>query len=156
MFKIYRLLLAVMLTACSATLAYSQTITVSNAWARATVQGQKAAGVFMTLNTAVNLRLMSASSPVAALGQVHEMRMEGDVMKMHPLKDGLEIPAGKPVELKPGSYHLMLIDLKSPLLKDSTVPVTLVFVDAKGVETRTELTVPVMAMAQMHGTHAGN
>ena len=84
------------------------------------------------------------------------MRMEGDVMKMHALKDGLEIPAGKPVELKPGSYHVMLIDLKTPLVKDTTIPVTLVFVDSKGVETKTELTVPVNSMAQMQMSYTSN
>jgi copper(I)-binding protein len=134
-------------SACSGVLA--QAVTVNNAWARATVPGQKAAGVFMTLNSPVGSRLMSAASPVAAFGQVHEMRMEGDVMKMRALKDGLEIPAGKSVELKPGSYHVMLMDLKAPLMKDTTIPVTLVFVDAKGVESKTELTVPVNAMGQM-------
>ena len=136
--------------------AMAEAVTVSNPWARATVQGQKGAGVFMTLTSTVDTRLMSASSPVAAFGQVHEMRMEGDVMKMHALKEGLEIPAGKTVELKPGSYHVMLMDLKTPLLKETTIPVTLVFIDAKGVETKTELTVPVNAMAHMQISHTSN
>ena len=136
--------------------AMAEAVTVSNPWARATVQGQKGAGVFMTLTSTVDTRLMSASSPVAAFGQVHEMRMEGDVMKMHALKEGLESPAGKTVELKPGSYHVMLMDLKTPLLKETTIPVTLVFIDAKGVETKTELTVPVNAMAHMQISHTSN
>ena len=82
--------------------------------------------------------------------------MEGDVMKMHALQEGLEIPAGKTVELKPGSYHVMLMDLKSPLIKDTMIPVTLVFVDSKGVESTTELTVPVNSMAQMQMGHPSN
>ena len=77
-------------------------------------------------------------------------------MKMHALKDGLEIPPGKTVELKPGSYHVMLMDLKSPLMKDTMIPVTLVFVDSKGVESKTELTVPVNSMAQMQMSHTNN
>ena len=77
-------------------------------------------------------------------------------MKMHAMKDGLEIPAGKTIELKPGSYHVMLMDLKTPLLKDTTIPVTLLFVDAKGVESKTELTVPVNAMAHMQMSHTSN
>jgi copper(I)-binding protein len=151
-----RFAVAVLLVAFICNVAMAETVTVSNPWARATVQGQKGAGIFMTLTSPVNTRLVSASSPVAAFGQVHEMRMEGDVMKMHAMKDGLEIPAGKSVELKPGSYHVMLMDLKAPLMKDTTIPVTLVFIDAKGVESKTELTVPVNAMAQMHMTHTSN
>ena len=151
-----RFAVAVLLAAFVCNGAMAEAVTVSNPWARATVQGQKGAGVFMTLTSTVDTRLMSASSPVAAFGQVHEMRMEGDVMKMHALKEGLEIPAGKTVELKPGSYHVMLMDLKTPLLKETTIPVTLVFIDAKGVETKTELTVPVNAMAHMQMSHTSN
>lgn len=151
-----RFALATLLAACVSNLALAETVTVSNPWARATVPGQKGAGIFMTLISAVDSRLMSASSPVAAFGQVHEMRMEGDVMKMHAMKDGLEIPAGKTIELKPGSYHVMLMDLKAPLLKDTTIPVTLLFVDAKGIESKTELTVPVNAMAHMQMSHTSN
>jgi copper(I)-binding protein len=129
--------------------AAAQSVQVQNPWARATVQAQKSAGVFMNLTSPTDARLVGASSPVAAIGEVHEMRLEGDVMKMHPLKGGLELPAGKTVELKPGSYHIMLMDLKTSLAKDTTIPLTLVFADAKGLESKTELTVPVKAMAHM-------
>ena len=129
--------------------AWAQAVQVQNPWARATVQAQKSAGVFMTLASPADALLVGASSPVAAFGEVHEMRMENDVMKMHALKGGLELPAGKTVELKPGSYHIMLMDLKTSLAKDTTIPLTLVFVDAKGVESKTEVTVPVRAMAHM-------
>lgn len=156
MLKTSRLWITALLAASACSLVLAQAVTVNNPWARATVPGQKGAGVFMTLTSPVGTRLMSASSPVASFGQVHEMRMEGDVMKMHALKDGLEIPAGKTVELKPGSYHVMLMDLKSPLLKDTMIPVTLVFVDSKGVESKTELTVPVNSMAQMQMSHPSN
>ena len=131
--------------------ALAQAVVVKNAWARATVQGQMASGAFMSLSSATGARLKSVSSPVAGVAQVHAMRMEGDVMKMQALENGLELPAGKTVELKPGGYHVMLMDLKLPLKKDSTIPVTLVFVDAKGVESKTELKVPVRTMAPMEG-----
>jgi hypothetical protein len=75
------------------------------------------------------------------------MKMEGGVMKMAEVKGGLVLRAGKAVELKPGGYHLMLMDLKAPLAKDSSVPVTLTFKDAKGAESRLELKLPVAAMA---------
>lgn len=139
---------------CQAALA--QTVEVKNAWVRATVQGQKATGAFMSLSAPSGARLKSVSSPVAGVAEVHEMRMEGDVMKMRAMENGLELPAGKTVELKPGGYHLMLMDLKMPLQKDSSVPLTLVFVDAKGVESKTELKLPVNTMPPMAHMHSGN
>ena len=72
--------------------------------------------------------------------------MEGDVMKMRAMPF-LDLPAGKTVELKPGGYHIMLLDLKAPLAKDTTVPVKLTFKDAKGVESTQELTLPVATSA---------
>jgi copper(I)-binding protein len=117
-------------------------VKVEGAWARATVQGQQGTGAFMNITAAQGTRLVGVSSPVAGVAEVHEMRMDGDVMKMRAIP-GLELPAGKTVQLKPGSYHLMLMDLKQPLLKDSTVPVTLRFKNAAGVDSQLKLTVPV-------------
>jgi len=151
-----RRLFAALLTACVSSFAMAQAVTVSDAWARATVQGQKSTGVFMNLTSVAETRLISVSSPVAEVAQVHEMRMEGDIMKMQALKNGLELPAGKSVELKPGGYHVMLMDLKLPLQKDTAIPLTLVFVDGKGIQTKTELRVPVNAMAPMAHAHSSN
>ena len=128
-------------------LAATAQVEVKDAWARATVKGQMATGVFMRVTAKDGARLVGGSSPVAGVTQVHEMKMEGSVMKMAEVKGGLELPAGKTVELKPGGYHVMLMDLKQPLAKDTTVPLTLVFKDAKGVETQQELKVPVAATA---------
>ena len=140
------------------TAAWAQAVDVQGAWARATVQGQKATGAFMKLTAKEGAKLVSASSPVAGVVEVHEMKMEGDVMKMRAVQGGLELPAGKAVELKPGGYHVMLMDLKTPLVKDTSVPLTLVFKDAKGVETKTELKLPVATAAPggaatAHGEH---
>jgi copper(I)-binding protein len=93
------------------------------------------------------------------VAEVHEMKMDKDVMKMAALPNGLDLPAGKTVELKPGGYHVMLMDLKAPLAKDSTVPVTLTFQDAKGVKTQMDLKVPVSTQPPMmqnhkHGEHS--
>ncbi|SDM84334.1 copper chaperone PCu(A)C [Polaromonas sp. JS666] len=126
----------------AAALAQTAAVKVDGAWARATVQGQKGTGAFMSLTASEATRLVGVSSPVAGVAEVHEMKMEGDVMKMRALPS-LELPAGKKVELKPGGYHLMLMDLKAPLAKDSTVPLTLLFKDAKGVESKLELKLPV-------------
>ena len=132
--------------------AAGEAVEVQNAWARATVKGQMATGAFMTLTAKEGTRLVGAASPMAGVAQVHEMKMEDGVMKMAEVKGGLELPAGKAVELKPGGYHIMLMDLKEPLMKDGTVPVTLLFKDAKGVERKTEVKLPVVlrAPAAMH------
>lgn len=121
-------------------------VKVEGAWARASVQGQKATGAFMKLTARDGTKLVGASSPAAGVTEVHEMKMDGNVMTMRAVP-ALELPAGKVVELKPGGYHVMLMDLKAPLVKDSRVPLTLTFKDAKGVESKLELTVPVSAAA---------
>ncbi|MFM6990401.1 MAG: copper chaperone PCu(A)C [Rhodoferax sp.] len=127
--------------------AFAQSVDVKDAWARATVQGQKASGAFMTLTAKADTTLVGVSSSVAAVAQVHEMKMDGSVMQMRALPDGLRLPAGKAVELKPGSFHLMLMDLKVPLQKDTTIPVTLRFKDAKGAESTQDIQVPVSIAA---------
>ena len=100
-------------------------------------------------------RLVGASTPVAGVAEVHEMKMEGDTMKMRPLSQGLELPAGQTVELTPGGYHLMLTDLKQPVNVGTTVPVTLRFVDAKGVASEQTLQVPVAIGAPGGGAASG-
>lgn len=126
--------------------AQAQTVEVRDAWARSTVPGQKASGAFMKLTARQGLRLVAAASPVAGVTEVHEMKMEGDVMRMRAVA-GLDLPAGQTVELKPGGYHVMLLDLKVALRKDSSIPLTLVFQDAKGVESKVEVSLPVLTLA---------
>ena len=133
--------------------AAAQNVEVRDAWVRTSVQGQKATGAFMKITAKDGARLMSASSPVAGVAEVHAMKMEGEVMTMRAVAGGLDLPAGKTVELKPGGYHLMLMDLKAALPKDSTVPMTLVFKDAKGTESRLELKLPVAAAAAATHKH---
>ena len=135
-----------LVSACLVALAQSAPVKVEGAWARATVQGQKGTGAFMSLTSKDATQLVGISTPVAGVAEVHEMKMEGDVMKMRALPL-LDLPAGKKVDLKPGGYHIMLMDLKAPLAKDSTVPVTLLFKDAKGVESKLELKLPVTTAA---------
>jgi copper(I)-binding protein len=100
-------------------------VTVKDPWVRATVSQQKATGAFMQITSAQDAQLVAASSPVAGVVEVHEMTMEKDVMKMRAMK-GLDLPAGKSVELKPGGYHVMLMDLKQQMKEGDTVPMTLV------------------------------
>ncbi len=145
--------LLALLTAASGQ-AQAQELKVQNAWVRATVQGQKATGAFMQITAPATTTLVGVSSPVAGLTEVHEMKMDGDVMRMRPLTQGLELPAGTAVQLKPGGYHLMLMDLKVPLQKDSMIPITLSLRDSKGVQSSQELRVPVLVSAPSgHGEH---
>lgn len=138
----------------AASTAWAQ-VKVDGAWARATVQGQKATGAFMQLTAPLATRLVGVSTPVAGVAEIHEMKMDGGVMKMRAMP-ALDLPAKQTVELKPGSYHLMLMDLKAPLMKDSSVALTLTFKDAQGVERQQQISVPVstgMPQDAGHGQH---
>ena len=126
---------------------YAQNVDVKDAWVRTSVQGQKATGAFMKITAKEGSTLVGVASPVAGVAEVHEMKMDGDVMRMRALPQGLPLPAGQPVALTPGGYHVMLMDLKATLPKDSTIPLTLTFKDAKGVESRVELKLPVATTA---------
>ena len=138
--------IAALFTVASGSL-YAQNVDVKNAWVRASVQGQKATGAFMQLTASQPTTLVGVATPVAGVAEVHEMKMDGDVMRMRALPQGLPLPAGQPVALTPGGYHVMLMDLKATLPKDSTIPLTLTFKDAKGVESRVELKLPVATTA---------
>lgn len=128
------------------TSAYAQLVDVKSAWVRTAVPGQKATGAFMTLTAKDGARLMGGSSPVAGVVEVHEMKMDGDIMRMREVPQ-LQLPAGKTVALKPGGLHVMLMDLKQPFAKDAQVPFTLHFKDAKGVDSQLSLLLPVAAVA---------
>jgi periplasmic copper chaperone A len=123
-------------------------IKVDHAYTRATVPGQQVAGGFMKIENKGNGadQLVSASSPVAGEVQLHEMAMEGSVMKMRQVKD-IPVPAGGSVELKPGGLHLMFMNIKAPLAAGESVPVKLKFAKAGEVEVK----MPVNAMGQAGG-----
>jgi periplasmic copper chaperone A len=123
---------------------------VSNPFARATPPGAKVAGAFMTIKNQGTQtdRLISASSPVAGLVEIHEMTMDGGMMKMRAIK-GIEVKPGTTAELKPGGYHVMLEDLKQPLKQGEKFPVKLTFEKAGAVE----VMVNVEAMGAAAHTH---
>jgi len=113
---------------------------IDHPFARATPAGAKVAGAFMTIqNTGTTAdRLVSAASPVAGVVELHEMAMEGNVMKMRAVP-GIEIPAGGKAELKPGGYHVMLMDLKGPLVEGKDIPLTLRFEKAGSVDVKVKI-----------------
>lgn len=121
-------------------------ITVSNGWTRATLPGQPAGGGFVTIknNDAAADALVSVTSPVSANVQIHEMSMDGDVMKMRELPDGLAIAAGETVAMKPGGLHIMFMDLKQGFNADQLVKVTLKFARAGEIT----LDLPVNSLAK--------
>jgi len=120
--------------------------TVKEPWVRGTVAQQKATGMFAQITSTAGGKLVSASSPVAGVVEIHEMAMDGNVMKMRALPAGLDLPAGKAVDLKPGGYHVMLMDLKQQLKEGESVAVTLVVEGKDGKKETIELKAPVKAL----------
>jgi copper(I)-binding protein len=118
----------------------AKTLRISNAFARATPPGAKVAGAFMSIENQGKEtdRLVSASSPVAGLVEIHEMAMDGGLMKMRAVK-GIDLKPGATVELRPGGYHVMLEDLKQPLKQGEQVPVLLTFEKAGTVEIKVKV-----------------
>jgi hypothetical protein len=119
----------------------SAQITVNEPWVRATVAQQKATGAFMQITSPSNTRLVGAKSSVANIVEIHEMAMEGTLMKMRAIQ-GIDVPAGKAVDLKPGGYHVMLIDLKDQIKVGDTVPITLVFEGSDKKQQTREINAP--------------
>lgn len=131
-------------------------VTVKDAWVRATVPTQKATGAFMQLQAAKDSKFVSVSSPLTPNVEVHEMAMQGDVMRMRQVQ-AIELPAGKTVELKPGGYHIMLLNLKAQVKEGETVPFTLVFEGKDGKRETVEIKVPVKSLtSQAKPAHAGH
>ena len=122
-------------------------VTVKEPWVRATVPAMKATGAFMQIMSVQDARLVEAKSPIAGIVEIHEMAMDKGVMKMRALPDGLDLPAGKAVELKSGGYHVMLMDLKQQMKEGDTVPLTLVIEGKDKKRTTIEVKAPVKPLA---------
>ncbi len=135
------------LTLASATTAHAQ-VTVKEPWVRGTVASQKATGAFMQLSTTEAVRLVEARSGAAKIVEIHEMRMEGDRMMMQAVP-GLDLVPGKTLELKPGGYHVMLIDVVKPLNAGDKVPLTLVLEGKDKKRIQVEVSAEVRALNAM-------
>ena len=132
---------------CISTWAHAQ-VTVEEPWIRATAPGQTVAGGYMKLRSVKPSALVSVSTPLTASAGIHEMSMEAGVMKMRAVSK-VDLPAGKTVELKPGGYHLMLMNLDRSLREGDTVPITLVFEGPGGKREQASV------VARVRGIHAG-
>lgn len=134
-------LFAALLLSFIATAAYAHeyklgALEIKHPWTRATPKGAAVAGGYLrVINTGTTPdRLIGGAAEVAKKFEVHEMSLDGGVMKMRELKDGLEIPPGATVELKPGSYHIMMMNLSQPLTKGERVKGSLTFEKAGKVD----------------------
>lgn len=121
-------------------------VTVEGAWARSTVAGQDSSGAYMTLTAREPLTLLGAVTPAAGIVEMHQTKLEGDVMKMR-AADSLPLAAGQPLKLAPNGFHFMLMDLKAPFRTGGHIAMTLRFRDAKGQLRPLEVRVPVRLTA---------
>ncbi|OON63589.1 hypothetical protein B0920_09570 [Massilia sp. KIM] len=128
-------------------------VSVSEPWIRATVPVQKSTGAFMKLQSAKPARLVEVRTEAAGRAELHEMAMDGQVMRMRRV-EGIELPAGKTVDLASGGYHVMLFDLKRQLKEGEKVDLTLVVQEADKKRQEVKLSVPVKPLT--HSAHAGH
>lgn len=121
-------------------------VVVTEGWVRSIGPGQQSTAAYMKLKAPVNVQLIDVSTPAAEVAEVHEMILDGNVMKMR-ARPYLELPAGTTVEMKPGGIHVMLMLLNQPLLKKARIPLTLRFKSSQGLESTLAVTLPVVSAA---------
>lgn len=145
--------LAATAIALASSAAYAE-VKVENAWVRATVPNQQATGAFLNLTSDKDAKLVGASSSVLPNVEIHEMAMENDVMKMRQVT-GIDLPAGQTVELKPGGYHIMFMNLADQVKEGDTIPLTLDIENSDGSKESLEVQAPVRALTTS-GKNAGH
>ena len=142
-----------LLASCAFSASAFAQVTVSEPWIRATVPAQKVTGAFMRVQSAAPARLVGVQSEVAGRAELHEMAMEGQTMRMRRV-EAIELPAGKPVNLASGGYHIMLMDLKRQVKEGESVALTLQVQDAAGKRQDVKVDVPVRPLT--YSAHAGH
>ena len=147
-----RSFLAILAGSLMSVSAFAQ-VTVSDPWIRATVPAQKVTGAFMRVQSVAPARLVGVQTEVAGRAELHEMAMEGQTMRMRRV-DAIELPAGKPVDLASGGYHIMLMDLKRQVKEGESVELTLRVEDAAGKRQDVKVKAPVRPLS--HSAHAGH
>jgi copper(I)-binding protein len=150
MFKALRTAIVAAMLVQVTNLANAQTM-VSDPWVRATVAQQQTTAMYAQVNSAKGGRLVSVSSPLAEVVEIHEMAMQGNVMRMRAVPGGLELPAGTTVELKPGGYHVMLMGLRHQLKEGETVPLTFVVEGKDGTREHVAVTARVEGLTARAG-----
>ncbi|HEY2629076.1 MAG TPA: copper chaperone PCu(A)C, partial [Usitatibacter sp.] len=122
-------------------------VTATDAWVRGTVPAQKTTGAFVTLQSTEDARLIAVTTPAAKIAEIHESTQSQGMMRMHAV-DEVPLPAGKRVELKPGGFHVMLVDLAKPLVEGDSVPLTLTIEDKQGKRSQVQVHAPVRPLGQ--------
>jgi copper(I)-binding protein len=146
-----KVLLAALLTALAGAVQALTPVSVDAAWARPTVQGQAGGGGFLRITGGDEAdRLLSASAPISRSVELHTMFLDGAVLRMRQL-EGIDIPAGQTVELRPGGLHVMFVGLTRPLQTGATFPLTLRF--AKAGEQQVDVKVMLQPQAHEHEAH---
>jgi copper(I)-binding protein len=125
-------------------------IAVQNAWVRPTVGEQDATGAYLTITSQEPMTLVGVATPAAEIAEVHEMKMDGDIMRMR-MAERIEIKAGEPLELKPGGYHVMLMALTAPVEAGQEIELSLQFEKVDG--SKIEMPVKVVAGQNAAGDH---
>lgn len=136
--------LALFTLAALAGAAHAQ-VEVQDAWIRGMVAPQDTTGAFMRITSTKDARLVGVKTPAAGMASIHQSTMEGGVMRMRHV-EAIELPAGKPVDLKPGGYHVMLMHVAKPLKEGETVPVTLIIESKDGKRESVTVQVPVSSL----------
>jgi copper(I)-binding protein len=122
-------------------------VTATDAWVRGTVPAQRSTGAFVVLQSSEEAKLVAVTTPAAASAEIHASEQVAGVAHMHAL-DALALPAGRRVEMKPGSFHIMLVGLTRPLAAGDEVPLTLTIEDHKGRRSRVEVRARVRALGR--------
>lgn len=133
------MLMAAVVPACAA-----ETVGVKNAWVRATAPGQKTAGAYLELTGVADTALVAVDSPLAGKAELHNMSMDGGVMRMRAVEK-IDLPAGTTVKLAPGGLHVMLLDIRQAFKEGGKVPLTLTFRGAGGAKTTQKIEAQVRA-----------
>lgn len=137
------------LSACGRPESVAPAVQAADAWCRPSPNGARVGACYVTLTAATDDRFTTFSTPAAGRPEIHTMSTEGGVMRMRALPEGLALPAGEAVALRPGAEHLMLIDLAAPLVEGASVPLTLSFESAPAITVQAAVRAPVSAPA--HG-----
>jgi copper(I)-binding protein len=122
--------------------AFAGDVTVREVWTRASVPGQKVAGVYFDIESSADARLVGVQAALSDAAEIHLMRMEDGVMRMRSVSE-VELPAGQTVRFKPGGYHVMLFDLRRPLQAGEQFPLELLVEDANGHRSQLAVSVGV-------------
>lgn len=150
---------ALFLTACGggdSTPEGPAVVQAEEAWCRPTPNGVFVGGCYVTLISSRDDRLVSVASPLSQVVEIHEMTQDGDMMRMNRLEDGLPLPAGQTVQMRPGAEHLMLMTLSDALTEGQTVPLTLTFEHAAEVTVEAQVRQPegsASAAGNSHDAH---